>query len=130
MCRKDQRSGRAICAQPVSQLIGLAVAPSEVLKERVERGQFINFTKLEEAGRFQAPTPLARIDLGRLYAVLAKAIADAHGLITTGLGEIALGCAVAEFELARIAGSRCKRVSHDRERCAIAESAPEFFLGG
>ena len=123
----DQDRGRVQVAlpQPGGDRAGLGVALLPGLEEGVQAGQLLELAETEQAGGLQAAAPLAGEDLGGGDAVGAEALADPLRLSAPLIGQVPLGRAVSQREVAGIARPGRQGVAHHRDVSAGLQRPPE-----
>ena len=93
----------------------LPAGPVPVPEERVERGQVLDRTEVEESGRIAAAAPLAGEDPVDGRAGGTDRRPDRSRLSPASRIEIALGGAIVEPERCGVSGSRREGVAQDGE---------------
>ena len=121
----DQNNGlfRREAEQELPQLVGLPVGAGRVAEERVERGQILDRTQVEEAGRVVAAAPLAGEDPVDDHAGGSNRRPELSCLFPAAHIEIALGGAVVKRELRRITGPRGVGVAHDGDDAGLGQAS-------
>ena len=107
----------------------LRVGPVPVPEERVQRGQILDRTEVEEAGRVAAAAPLAggnAVD-GRAGGVDRRP--DLSRLFPAMRIEIALGGAIVERERCGIAGPRREGVAQDGDDAGLGQAGKTRVRG-
>jgi hypothetical protein len=124
----DQGAIGGLSGQKIPHGIQAGLAILRFLVKRVQGRQLGHRTKIHQFGGLDAAAPLTGIDPGRGDTVFTQPITDLTCLAAAGLIEVALGGAIADFEVRRISAARGQGVA-DHQNMATLKKARGKILG-
>ena len=115
--------------QELPEFGGLRASPVPVPEERVQRGQVLDRTEVEESGRVAAAAPLAGDDPVDGRAGGADRRPDLSRLFSAPGVEIALGGAIVERERCGVSGPRREGVAQDGDDAGLGQAGKTRVRG-